>query len=45
LVIAGAVLVAISSACSGTRDAEVQSYAVADGGDTLVFQVDTCNEE
>ena len=45
LVIAGAVVVAISSACSGTRDAEVQSYAVANDGDTLVFQVNTCNEE
>jgi hypothetical protein len=45
LVIAGAVLVGISSACSGTRDAEVQSYAVVNDGDTLLFQVNTCNED
>jgi hypothetical protein len=45
LVVAGAVLVGISSACSGTRDAEVLSYAVADDGETLLFYVNTCNEE
>ena len=45
LVVAGAVLVGISSACSGTRDAEVQSYAVVNDGNTLLFQVNTCNEE
>ena len=45
LVVAGAVLVGLSSACSGERDAEVQSYAVVDDGNTLVFQVNTCNED
>lgn len=43
--IAGSVLVGVSSACSGTQDAAVLSYAVANGGDTLVFQLNTCNEE
>jgi hypothetical protein len=45
LVVAGAVLVGLSSACSAERDAEVQSYAVVDDGNTLVFQVNTCNED
>jgi hypothetical protein len=45
LVVVGAVLVGISSACSGTRGAEVQSYAVVNDGDTLLFQVNTCNDE
>ena len=39
---AAAVLVA--SACGGSRDAEVQSYAVVNDGNTLLFQVNTCNE-
>ena len=45
LVVAGAILVGCSSACSRARNAEVQSYAVIDDGDALVFQVNTCNEE
>ena len=45
MVVAGAVLVGVSSACSRTTDAEVLSYSVVDDGETLVFQVDTCNEE
>ncbi len=38
-------VVAVSGACSGRTDAEVQEVSVQDEGTTLVFQVNTCNED
>jgi hypothetical protein len=39
------VLVVGSSACSGRTDVEVQEVSVQNEGATLVFQVNTCNED
>lgn len=45
LVLGGIVLVGVSSACGGRTDAEVQEVSVQNEGATLVFQVNTCNED
>ncbi len=46
LVLVGAFVVGMSSACGGGRqDVEVQSYAVVNSGDALLFEVNSCNEE
>jgi hypothetical protein len=45
LVIGAIVLVGVSSACSGRTDAEVQAVSVQNDGASLVFQVNTCNED
>jgi hypothetical protein len=39
------VLLGVSSACSGRTDVEVQEVSVQNEGATLVFQVNTCNED
>jgi hypothetical protein len=39
------VFVGVSSACSGRTDVEVQEVSVQNEGATLVFQVNTCNED
>ena len=42
----GAILLAgVSGACSGRTDVEVQEVSVQNEGATLVFQVNTCNED
>lgn len=45
LVLGGFVLLGVSSACGGRTDVEVQEVSVHDEGATLVFQVNTCNED
>lgn len=45
LVLGAIVLVGVSSACSGSTNAEVQEVSVQNDGATLVFQVNTCNED
>ena len=45
LVLGGFVLLGVSSACSGRTDVEVQEVSVQNEGATLVFQVNTCNED
>ncbi len=45
LVLGAIVLVGVSSVCSGRTDAEVQEVSVQNDGVTLVFQVNTCNED
>lgn len=45
-VVFGAILlVGVSGACSGRTDVEVQEVSVQNEGATLVFQVNTCNED
>ena len=45
LVLGAIMLVGVSSACSGRPDAEVQEVSVQNDGASLVFQVNTCNED
>lgn len=45
LVLGTSLLVGVSGACSGRTDAEVQVVSVQNEGATLVFQVNTCNED
>lgn len=44
-VLGGIVLLGASSACSGRTDVEVQEVSVQNEGATLVFQINTCNED
>ena len=45
LVLGAIVIVGIPSACSGSTDVEVLEVSVQNEGATLVFQVNTCNED
>ena len=45
LVIAGVALVGVPSACSSRTGVEIQEVRLENEGATLVFQVNTCNED
>lgn len=45
LILAVIVLVGIPSACSGRTDVEVLEVSVQNEGETLMFEVSTCNED
>ncbi len=45
LVLGAIVIAGIPSACSGSTDVEVLEVSVQNEGATLVFQVNTCNED